>query len=118
MTDLAEVNENTRRAMRRADAAAGFVVALVVAIALALLLVHWLTPCEPGHLCAMGAVMTRTPLHRRIWCALRAAYLRWLLRSVERDIEWHRAQAELSPLLADLAERRAGELRVQLIDVQ
>lgn len=48
--DLTEVNRHTRLALR-AQAAAEFVVALVVAIALALLLVHWLTPCAEGHLC-------------------------------------------------------------------
>lgn len=48
-----------KRLTSRAEAAAEFVVALVVAIAIALLLIHWLTPCDAGHLCTFAAIASR-----------------------------------------------------------
>lgn len=48
------VCDRNARVTRRAEAAANFVVALVLAIALAVLLVHWLTPCDAGYLCSLA----------------------------------------------------------------
>jgi hypothetical protein len=45
------VNERNARLTRRADAAADFVVAIVVGICLALALVHFMLPCATGELC-------------------------------------------------------------------
>lgn len=47
------------RLSRRAEAAAEFVLALVLAIAGAVLALHWLAPCEAGHLCVAAVALRR-----------------------------------------------------------
>lgn len=109
---------NARRA-KRAEAAAEFIVVMVVAILGALALLHYLTPCEAGSLCMAAIVRpTRIGLWLRLRMALRAAYLRTLINACERDIEFHRQTAELAPLLEDLARQRRDELNVELIDCE
>lgn len=54
----------------------------------------------------------------RLRMAVRAAYLRMLMRSCEQDIQWHQKSAELAPQLEALARQRLDELRVELIDCE
>lgn len=76
------INRRNVRTTHRAEAAAGFVVALVVAILGALALVHFATPCEGATLCmALAARSINTgegqqPQHpdERLAVALKAAW--------------------------------------------
>ncbi|MDP3139836.1 MAG: hypothetical protein Q8N17_26305 [Burkholderiaceae bacterium] len=61
---------------------------------------------------------TRIRLLLRIRMALRAAYLRTLIRACEQDITYHQATQELAPQLEELARQRKDELSVQLIDCE
>lgn len=52
---LGDIAAQHARLARRSQAAAEFIVAFAIGLLLALALVHYLTPCEAGHLCA-GAI--------------------------------------------------------------
>jgi hypothetical protein len=111
---------------KRAEAAAEFVVALVLGIIGALLLLHWATPCEAGHLCAMAAITrTRSTLQQRIAAAARRWYLRALIRRAQATLRYQqedqqRAQVELDYMPHAQAVTRAhiAALHVRLIDTQ
>ncbi len=70
----------------------------------------------------MSTLRNRIPTKPSPWArlclALRAAYLRILIRSCEQDIEFHAHMAELEPKLKQLAERRRDCLLVQLSDCE
>lgn len=107
---------NARRASR-AEAAANFVVVLVVALLLAAAVLHFLTPCHGAELCGAALLPRRgTTWWRRLYMPMRAAYLRMLMRSCVADIWHHQQTAELAPVLEAMARQRLDELRVQLID--
>ena len=116
---------NSRRT-QRAERAAEFVVVLVLGIIGALLLVHWATPCDVGHLCAMAAVTrTRTPLWQRITSAAHRAYLRALIRSAQATLRYQqeaqqRAQGELDylPHAQTVTQQHIAALQIRLIDAQ
>jgi len=101
-----QINERNARTHRTADSAAlGFVLVLVLGIVGALLLVHYLTPCEAGQLC-MGAVVTRTNSGPGAWLArqwfrfralCRAHYLQTLVKAAEEDLEHMEAQLDWMP---------------------
>ncbi len=111
------INAMNAKRSARAEAAAGFIVALVLGVLGALALLHFATPCEAGALCMGGAVLV--PTRRDTWLQrlcrpLRRVYLRRLIAAAEFDADWHAETLATAPLLRDLAERRAAELRAQL----
>jgi hypothetical protein len=113
---------NTRRT-RRAECAAEFVVALVLGLIGAMLLLHWATPCEAGHLCTLAAITrTRQPLWRRAAAAAHAAYLRCLIRSAQATLRYQqeaqqRAQGELDylPHAQSVTRQHIAALQVRLM---
>lgn len=102
------------RTASRAHAACNVIFAVVLAVLGAAALVHYLTPCETGQLCALAVVQTRPGLLSRIRRGLRRYYLRVLIAAHEQDVLRHEAQAILEPALAQIARDRAAELRVEL----
>lgn len=66
----------------------------------------------------LNAIPTRLNPWLRLRMAVRAAYLRLLMRSCEQDILYHQETAELAPQLEALARLRLDELRIQLIDCE
>lgn len=54
----------------------------------------------------------------RLRMAVRAAYIRMLMRACEQDIQWHQENALMAPQLEALARQRLDELRVELIDCE
>lgn len=59
-------------------------------------------------------IATHRPLWLRALGAAHALYLRQLIRSAEVDAQRHDWHAASEPILADMARRRAAELRVRL----
>lgn len=57
---------------------------------------------------------TRRTVGQRICNAFRAAYLRRLISWHEQDAELHDWHATVEPVLAEIARKRAAELRTQL----
>jgi hypothetical protein len=116
--DIAQqINAANARRARKTEAALHFVGALVLAILGALALVHWLTPCDVGHLCAGGAALVPTRTEswpQRLVRAVRRWYLRRLIVAAEFDADHHAETMHLAPQLRDIAEARAAELRAEL----
>lgn len=120
------INRANARRSARAEAAAHVVLAVVLGIIGAALLVHYMTPCDAGHLCALAAITrTRTPLARRFTAALHRWYLRALIRSAHKDLQFlhdhqQRVQAELDylPHAQALARQYIAALQVRLIQLQ
>lgn len=103
---IAQINERNARTHKAADSAAlGFVLVLVLGIVGALLLVHYLTPCDAGQLC-MAAVVVRTRTGPAAWvsrqwfrfrAACRAWYLQTLVQAAEDDVQHMEQQLEWLP---------------------
>lgn len=115
---------NTQR-QRRIDAGIGVLVAIALGVAGGLMLASFLTPCEAGHLCAVAAMPLRSPWHRRLHMAWRAAYLRQLIRSAERTLAGHevdlvaaRAEVLTLPMQIRVDQAHIDVLRVQLADCE
>ena len=81
------INHRNVRASRRADAAAAFVVVLVVAILGTLALVHFMTPCNAATLCMAAAIPTQRGWLERATRAWRCYYLRSRIASALADIQ-------------------------------
>lgn len=114
-----EARQRASRALR-AQAAADLLSALFVvacAVWLGYLLVEYVTPCVAGSLCA-GAAITpaRVGLWLRIRMAFKALYLRRLIASAERDLEFLRHEQEIMPATVEAYRAYLDELRVDLID--
>lgn len=116
---------NAKRSAR-AEAAAHIVLAVVLGIIGAALLVHYMTPCDAGHLCGMAAITrTRMPIWRRITGAAQRWYLRALIRSARKSLQYlhehqERVQGELDylPHAQAIARQHIAALSVRLIDAQ
>lgn len=111
------INAINAQRTSRAESAAEFLVAMVIAIIGALALLHWATPCDAGTLCAGGATLIPTRGETRLQMLLRPFrrwYLRVQLRAAEGDVAFHEETINLAPQLLDLAYSRAEELRVEL----
>lgn len=80
------INARNARRAHQADAALGFVVALVVGILGAAALVHYLTPCDAATLCAGAVIPTRPGLRLRAAQWLRTVYLRFRIRAALADV--------------------------------
>ncbi len=78
--------QNAKRT-KRAEAAAHVVLFVVFTILGAVALVHFLTPCEVGHLCALAAAPVRAGFAASLVSRLRAAYLRQRIAWAEDDLE-------------------------------
>lgn len=124
---IAQINERNARTHRAADSAAlGFVLVLVLGIVGALLAVHYLTPCEAGHLCA-GAVVTRTRsgpgawLARQWFClraACRAWYLQTLVNAAEDDVADMEAQLKQLPRQISHYQMHLDALRLRQVSAE
>lgn len=118
-------HDNAKRSAR-AEAAAHVVLFVVFAILGAAALVHYLTPCELGQSCTLAAITrTRTPIWRRITSAARRWYLRALIRSARKSLQYlhehqERVQGELDylPHAQAIARQHIAALSVRLIDAQ
>lgn len=118
-------HSNARRSAR-AEAAAHVVLAVVLGIIGAALLVHYMTPCDAGHLCGLAAITrTRTPIWQRITAAVHCWYLRALIRSAQNTLRYQqdaqiRAQGELDylPHAQSITRQHIAALEVRLIDAQ
>lgn len=123
------INRANARRSARAEAAAHIVLAVVLAVVLgiigAALLVHYMTPCDAGHLCALAAITrTRQPLWRRAAAAAHAAYLRCLIRSAQATLRYQqeaqlRAQGELDylPHAQAVTRQHIAALQVRLMSL-
>jgi hypothetical protein len=97
----------------------------VLGIIGAALLVHYMTPCDAGHLCALAAITrTRQPLWRRAAAAAHAAYLRCLIRSAQATLRYQqeaqlRAQGELDylPHAQAVTRQHIAALQVRLMSL-
>ncbi len=124
--DLARgINRINTQRQRRIDAGVNLLVALILGVAGGLMLVSLLTPCEAGHLCTLAAVPLRPSWHRRLQTALRAAYLRTLIRAAEHDLAGHevdlvaaRAEVLTLPMQIRVDQAHIDVLRVQLLDCE
>jgi hypothetical protein len=115
------INAKNAKRTRRAESAVEFILALVLAVLGALALLHWLTPCDVGHLCAGGAALVPTRTEswpQRLVRAVRRWYLRRLISAAEFDADFHAESMHLAPQLRDIAEARAAELRAELEALQ
>jgi len=61
-----------------------------------------------------ATIPTRPTLLQRATRHVRAAYLRALIASADRDAAMHEWHATTEPLLAEIARNRAGQLRAKL----
>lgn len=119
------INRANARRSARAEAAAHIVLAVVLGIIGAALLVHYMTPCDAGHLCALAAITrTRQPLWRRAAAAAHAAYLRCLIRSAQATLRYQqeaqlRAQGELDylPHAQSVTRQHIAALQVRLMSL-
>lgn len=119
------INRANAHRSARAEAAAHIVLAIVLGIIGAALLVHYMTPCDAGHLCAMAAITrTRQPLWRRAAAAAHAAYLRCLIRSAQATLRYQqeaqlRAQGELDylPHAQSVTRQHIAALQVRLMSL-
>lgn len=120
------VNAINARRTKRAEAAVHVVLAVLFCILGAAALLHYLTPCDAGQLCSLAAITrTRTPLSARMVATLRAWYLRALIRSAHKSLQYleehhQRVQAELEylPHAQALARQHIAALQVRLIQLQ
>lgn len=112
------VNLLNAKRTARADAAAGFVVLLIIGILLACALVHFLTPCEGASLC-MAAVITptRIGLLQRLRLQLRAWRLRWRLADVQNTLDIVEEDLRELPELRRYLRIRRDALAVCLTDI-
>lgn len=119
------INRANAHRSARAEAAAHVVLAVVLGIIGAALLVHYMTPCDAGHLCALAAITrTRQPLWRRAAAAAHAAYLRCLIRSAQATLRYQqeaqlRAQGELDylPHAQAVTRQHIAALQVRLMSL-
>lgn len=119
------INRANAHRSARAEAAAHVVLAVVLGIIGAALLVHYMTPCDAGHLCALAAITrTRQPLWRRAAAAAHAAYLRCLIRSAQATLRYQqeaqlRAQGELDylPHAQSVTRQHIAALQVRLMSL-
>jgi hypothetical protein len=86
---------NARRA-QRAEAAAGFIVAFVVALLLALALVHWAMPCEGASLCLAAVVPTQRSWQQRLLDKYEAWRLRYAIRCAQQDLVYQEEQLQIA----------------------
>lgn len=120
------INHTNAKRSARAEAAAHVVLAVVLGIIGAALLVHYMTPCDAGHLCGMAAITrTRTPIWRRITGAAQRWYLRALIRSARKSLQYLQeheqrvlAEIEYLPHAQAVARQHIAALSVRLIDAQ
>lgn len=125
------INARNAATTRRAEAAAGFVVALLVAILGALALVHWWTcgPADGSALCMAAVIPTRTTpwgrAYRRLRGALHAAWLRYLIGAAEGDLAWQQQQLDIAtwelqaiPRQCERTRLHIDALRVRLISAE
>lgn len=113
------INAINKQRTQRAEAVAHVVLAVVLGIIGAALLVHYLTPCDAGHLCSLAVVTpTRSGPLSRLLAWMRAAYLRRLICSAEDDIEHMQHAYESLP--AQMASHRIwlDHRRVRLIELE
>lgn len=119
------INRANAHRSARAEAAAHIALAIVLGIIGAALLVHYMTPCDAGHLCALAAITrTRQPLWRRAAAAAHAAYLRCLIRSAQATLRYQqeaqlRAQGELDylPHAQSVTRQHIAALQVRLMSL-
>ena len=113
------VNLLNARRTERAEAAADFVVIIVVGILLACALVHFATPCEGATLC-MAAVITptRTSLWRRLRMQLRAWRLRWKLSDVQATLAYVEEDLAELPDVRRHLRRQRDTLAACLADIE
>lgn len=117
------INRANAHRSARAEAAAHIVLAIVLGIIGAALLVHYMTPCDAGHLCGLAAITrTRTPIWRRITAAAHSWYLRALIRSAHKSLQFlqeheQRVQAEIEylPHAQAVARQHIAALQVRLM---
>lgn len=120
------INRTNAQRSASAEAAAHVVLAVVLGIIGAALLVHYMTPCDAGHLCTLAAITrTRTPLWRRITGAAHGWYLRALIRSAHKSLQFlieheQRVQAEIEylPHAQAVARQHIAALQVRLMQTQ
>jgi hypothetical protein len=114
------------RIIRRAEAAAHLILALVIAVLCAVALVHWFTPCErEAALCLVPALALPRRAGQRLRRLCRRLHIRWLqvrlaqlqgtaqqmaLDAARQD---HQGAAGLGPVLD-----RAAAVRLQLHHLQ
>jgi hypothetical protein len=67
---------------------------------------------------ARKVIPTRPSLLLRLRLAVRAAYLRILIRACEQDIEAYRLEAMLAPEREAIARERRDVLMVELMDCE
>ena len=118
------INAANAARIKRAEAAAGFVVALILGILGAVLLLHYLLPCAEGALCAATVINTRPGLLSRLRYALRGWYLRHLISAAENDLldmhdDMERAQDYLWRLPQQISSHRLciDGWRLELADI-
>jgi len=98
---------------RRAEAAADFLVAIVIAALGIAALLHFALPCNPeGALCMAAVLHTRTPWPQRLLGSLHAAWLRHRIASARQEIKHmeeviYMAHAELAYLPPRIAAHEA-----------
>ena len=121
------VNARNARTVTRCDAAASFVVAMVVAILGALAMLHWAMPCDPAGTLCLGAFIVRTrrgPLtwaerHLvRISCRLRVLYLRALIGAAENDLRHMDDAMRHLPLQAEYHRLHVEALRLRIASIE
>ena len=61
---------------------------------------------------------TRLSILRRLRGAIKAAYLRALIRATERDLFWHEADLARMPLQIKMTRGHLEGLRIELMDVE
>lgn len=111
------INAKNAHMTQPAEAAADVIAAVILAALAIAALLHFLEPCKiEGALCA-AAISTKSSPWPRLLRALKQWYLQRLLASVEAYTAYHQGTAILAPQLEKLAQQRADELRVQLIDL-
>ena len=112
-----EINTRNAHTTTRADAAAAFVVALIVGILGAMLLVHYLLPCDGAALC-MAAIITptRIPPLQRLSIALRAWRLRMRITSLEFDLDCLKHDLDALPARMQAYQQLLDELHIEAID--
>lgn len=113
------VNALNAKRTKRAEAAAHFVLFVVMVILGAAAMVHYLTPCDVGQLCMVAAITpTRAGLISRWVNSIRAAYLRQRIAWAETDIDVMQHSYESLP--AQMAAHRLwlDQRRVELIGLE
>lgn len=122
----ARINALNARRTRRAESAVHVVLFVVFVILGTAALLHYLTPCDAGQYCTLAAITrTRTPWAQRITSALRRWYLRVLIRSAHKSLQYlqehhARVQAELEylPHAQAVARQHIAALQVRLMQAE